>query len=112
MKPNAPKFLLTARINDFTIPPITDGLILGKNSPIGASALKKALNLLIPETFEHIEVDDDVISDILVKSVLVRRVSQARVVKFLMNRVRPFMVAEDILHIQVDAEITVSQEVE
>ena len=112
MDPIAPKFLLSARLKEFTIPPITDGLIVGRNAPIGSTALKKALNLLIPEKFEHIEVEDNLMSDILLKSVIVRRVGRDRVVRFLMSQAKPFMVAEDILHIQMETDITVSQELE
>ena len=33
--PCAPKFLFQARIKEFTIPPITDGLVIGKDDKIG-----------------------------------------------------------------------------
>jgi len=46
-----PKFVLHARIKEFAIPPITDGLVIGKEASIGTVALQKALNLLIPDHF-------------------------------------------------------------
>ncbi|MDT3778841.1 hypothetical protein PJI16_14840 [Nitrospira sp. MA-1] len=110
MLSNEPKFLITAKIKEFSIPPITDGLIIGKDAAIGVSALQKALRLLIPEEFDHIEIQDEVINSMLIRSSITRRLTQKRVVTFLLDQVKPLMVADDILHIQLDTEITITQE--
>ncbi|HNP59364.1 MAG TPA: hypothetical protein PKM72_00920 [Nitrospirales bacterium] len=110
MLSNEPKFLITAKIKEFSIPPITDGLIIGKDAAIGVSALQKALRLLIPEEFDHIEIQDEVIHSMLIRSSITRRLTQKRVVTFLLDQVKPLMVADDILHIQLDTEITITQE--
>jgi hypothetical protein len=109
--PIDPKFLITAKIKEFSIPPITDGLVIGKDAAIGVSALKKALKLLIPEEFDHIEVTDDMIGSILLKSSITRRISQERILPFILNQVKPFMVEDDIIHLQLDVEITITQEI-
>lgn len=107
-----PKFLLQARIKDFAIPPITDGLVIGREASIGAVALQKALNLLVPDHFEHITVDDEIVTDVLVKSILLRRLTKDRLVKFLIEQLKPFMTSEDILHVQLDLEISLTGELE
>jgi len=112
MKESEPKFLINARVNEFTIPPITDGLIVGTHAPIGVNALKKALNILIPENFELLNINDEVIGDILMKSTIVRRMGQDRIVYFLMNQVKGFMTKEDIFHIKMEVEISITQEIE
>jgi hypothetical protein len=108
--PNEPKFLITAKVKEFSIPPITDGLIIGKDAAIGVSALQKALRLLIPEEFDHIEIQDEVINSILIRCSITRRLSEKRVVTFLLEQVKPLMVADEILQIQLDTEITIIQE--
>lgn len=110
MLANEPKFLITAKIKEFTIPPITDGLIIGKDAAIGVSALQKALRLLIPEEFDHIEIQDGVINSMLIRSSITRRLSQKRVMAFLLDQVKPLMTSDEILHIQLDTEITITQE--
>ncbi len=111
MLPNEPKFLITARIKEeFSIPPITDGLIIGKEAAIGVNALQKALRLLIPDEFDHIEIQDEIINSMLIRSSITKRLSQKRVVHFLLEQVKPFMVADDILQLQLDTEITITQE--
>lgn len=107
-----PKFLLQARIKEFAIPPITDALIIGREASIGTNALQKALNLLIPEHFEQLAIDDEIIADVLIKSILLRRLTKERLVTFLIEQIKPFMSAQDILHVQLDLEILVTGELE
>lgn len=109
---SGPKFVLQARIKEFAIPPITDGLVIGREASIGTVALQKALNLLIPDHFEHLIIDDEIIADILIKSILLRRMTKDRLVKFIMEQIKPFMSAQDILQVQLDLEILLTGEVE
>ena len=107
-----PKFFLQARIKEFSIPPITDGLVIGREASIGTVALQKALNLIIPDHIEHIAIDDEIIADVLVKSILLRRLTKDRLVKFIIEQIKPFMSSQDILHFQLDLEISLTGELE
>jgi hypothetical protein len=107
-----PKFFLQARIKEFAIPPITDGLIIGREASIGAVALQKALNLLVPDHFEHVTVDDELVADVLIKSILFRRLTKERLVKFIIEQIKPFMNSQDIIHVQLDMEISLTGELE
>ena len=55
---------LRARIKEFGIPPVHDGLVLGRNSPIGCAAIRKAIDLLVSSPFEHIELEDATVGEI------------------------------------------------
>ena len=110
--PAGPTFYIQARIKEFAIPPITDGLVIGREASIGTVALQKALNLLIPDHFEHIAIDDEIIADVLIKSILLRRLTKDRLVKFLIEQIKPFMSSRDIVHVQLDLEIAVTGEIE
>ena len=107
-----PKFIVQARIKEFAIPPITDGLVIGREASIGTVALQKALNLLIPDHFEHVTIDDEIVADVLIKSILLRRLTKERLIKFLIEHIKPFMSPQDILHVQLDMEISLSGELE
>jgi len=107
-----PKFIVQARIKEFAIPPITDGLVIGKEASIGTVALQKALNLLIPDHFEHVTIDDEIVADVLIKSILLRRLTKDRLVKFLIEQIKPFMSSQDIIHVQLDLEISLTGELE
>jgi hypothetical protein len=103
------KPLLKARVKEFSIPPISDGLVLGKDSPIGCVAIRRSLELLMVTPFEHIEVGDadDVVGDILVRQSLLRRISRERLVEFVLHRIKPMMGPEEILHLELTVEVLI-----
>lgn len=101
---------VTARVKEFCIPPIHDGLVLGKRSPIGCAAIRKAVDLLVPAPFEHIEVDDDVVGDFLVRSTILRRIPKEKLIAFVLEKIKPLMSADEILHLDLETEVTLEHE--
>lgn len=97
-------------MREFTIPLISDGLVLGRQAPIGSVAFGKALELLIVSPFERIEVEDDVIGDILVRKSLLRRMPRESLLEFVLQRIKPLMGPEEILHLDLTAEILIEEE--
>jgi len=64
------------------------------------------MDLLSKIAFDHIEIDnDDVISDILVRNPLLRRVSKEELISFVMTHIKPLLGPEEVL--QVDVEVNV-----
>lgn len=104
------KHVLRARAREFSIPPIHDGLILGKNSPIGCVAIRKALNLLCASPFAHLEIEDEVISDIVVRESILRRIPKEKLIAFVLHRIKPLMGAEEILHMDLEVEVLLEEE--
>ena len=74
--------------------------------------LREKSILLVLDNFEHLIIDDEIIADVLIKSVLLRRMTKDRLVKFVMEQIKPFMSAQDILQVQLDLEISLTGEVE
>lgn len=97
--------IVSAQVEEYVIPPIKDLLILGRQASIGCIAMRRALDLLVKTPFEHIEVDDDVIGDILVRQPVLRRLSADRLERYVLTQVKPLMGPDEILH--VDLEIRV-----
>ncbi len=104
------KYAINARIREFTLPPISDGLVLGRDAPIGCVAFKKALALLVTAPFEHIELEDDVVSSLFIRKAVLRRVPQEYLVSFVLKRLKPLMGPEEILHLDLSTEILVEEE--
>lgn len=100
-------FSINARVKEFAIPPIHDAMVLGKRSPIGSAALRKAISLLVSSPFEHIEVDDPVIGDILVRTSILRRIPRERLIVFVIDQLKPLMEADEILHVNLEIEVCV-----
>ncbi len=101
------KHAVKARVREFGVPPIHDALILGRRSAIGCVAMRKALSLLVAQPFEHIEIEDDVIGDILVRAAILRRVPLEKLIEFVRTHIKPMMTDNEVLHLDIEAEVIV-----
>jgi hypothetical protein len=93
------------RAREFVLPPIVDGLVLGRLSPIGQVAMGKALALLTTTPFEHVPIEDEVIGDVLVRSAILRKVDAETLRRFILDHVKPLMGPEEILHLDLEVEV-------
>lgn len=99
------KYTLRARIREFRIPPIHEGLVLGRRGAVGCNAIRKSLSLLMTYPFAHIELEDEVISDILVREAVLRRIPKEQLIEFVLQRIKPLMDDTEILHLDVETEL-------
>jgi hypothetical protein len=102
-----PKFSLRARVREFRCPPLNDVLVLGKNAPLGCAAVRKAIQLVVAVPYEHVEVEDDVISDILVRSPILQRLPKPSLIAFVCQHIKPLMRLDEILDLTLDLETIV-----
>jgi len=98
---------IRARIKEFLLPPIEDGLVLGNRSPIGHIAVSRALTLLSSTQYQHVPIEDDVISDVLIRSAILRKMPVDSIVGFILREIKPLMGPEEILHLGLDVELTI-----
>jgi hypothetical protein len=73
-------------------------------------AVRKALELLGDGRFAHIEIEDEVISNIIVRQAFLRRIPRERLISFVLHRIKPLMGPEEILHLEMDAEVLLEEE--
>jgi hypothetical protein len=100
---------ISAQVGEYAIPPLKDMLVLGKQAPIGCIAMRRAIELLVTATYTHIEIEDDVISDILVRQHLLKRVSEDGLVDFVLKHVKPMMGADEVMHASMDIKVFLSE---
>ena len=79
------KYTLKTRVREFGMPPIHDALVLGKQSHIGCAAIRRAIEYLVASPFDHLEIEDDVISDIIVRSAIMRRIPKDKLIAFVVS---------------------------
>ncbi|MBI3903855.1 MAG: hypothetical protein HY306_13095 [Nitrosomonadales bacterium] len=99
------KSTIRAQLTEFILPPIDDGLVLGRSSPIGHVAVGKALSLLSTTSFDHIPIEDDIIGDILVRTAIMRKISREQLIAFVLNEIKPLMGPEEIIHLDIEVEL-------
>jgi len=104
------KVVLRARTREFNIPPVRDGIVLGRHSPVGCVAVRNALGLLNGGPFAHIELADEVISDVIVRQTILRRLPREKLIAFVLDRIKPLRGPEEILHLDLEVEILLEEE--
>lgn len=103
------------QFQEFRIPPVQDALVLGKKVPIGSDAIRRSLTLLHVSPFEHIELngenEDDVVGDILVRKSVLNKIPRDKLIRLVLDRVKPFTTAEEILHLKLEAEVVLEHQI-
>jgi hypothetical protein len=96
------------RLKSLELPPIKDGVVLGREAPIGAEALSRAMAILSKETYRRVRLGDDAImSDALIRDSVLRKVGQQKLVSFLRDRVKPRMTESEIVTLDIQIELMI-----
>ncbi|GAB6067260.1 hypothetical protein JCM13664_05780 [Methylothermus subterraneus] len=93
------------KVRKFRFPPVRCGLVLGRKAAVGCHALRKALHLLMAAPFAHLELKDEVISDLIVRESVLKRFPQEQLIAFVLEHVKPLMSADEILELEIDTEV-------
>ncbi|MFQ5488108.1 MAG: hypothetical protein ACE5ET_06675 [Gammaproteobacteria bacterium] len=101
---------ITAHVREFRVPPLRDGLILGRDASVGCIAIRKALDLLTAYNFAHIEPDDDVVGDIIVRESFLKRLSREDLITFVLQEIKPHMNRDEILEVELDIVVEITTE--
>ena len=57
--------------------------------------------------FEHLEFEDDVISDIIVRGAILRRIPKDKLIAFVLSQIKPLMTVDEILHLDLEVEVEI-----
>lgn len=100
-----PKFTVSLRFEGIKLPPFQDILLLGKKCPQGKIGVSKCLNLLAPETFELVEIDDPIVEAMLISKHILKRMTAENVIKILKEKVFPYITPGEIIKIDFSVRV-------
>jgi hypothetical protein len=104
--------LIRVRVKALEIPPIKDGIVIGRDAAIGGEAMVRTLRLMTNEKFERfIMPRDDIVQDVILRSAVVRKLGKERVLKFVMDRIKPVMTETELLMLDIDIELVIEDTV-
>ena len=103
------KALVNLELSTFEIPPAGDILVLGKRCPIGPEAAKKMLDTVMPDQFEYIDAEDDIIEAVFVKKHLFLRANKERLVNAIVEESKAIMGSECMIRIKCEITVTVKR---
>lgn len=98
---------IRVRLRALEIPPIKDGLVIGKDAAIGGEAMIRTLRLMTIEKFERIPMRDEVIQDIIVRAAVLRKLGRDRLIEFILSRVKPVMAETELLMLDIEVEVLI-----
>ena len=106
VKPAAEK-LIRVRVRALEIPPIKDGLVIGRDAAIGGEAMLRTLRLMTHEKFDRILLKDDIIQEVIVRSAVLRKLGRERLMEFIVGRIKPVMSDTELLMLDIEVELVI-----
>ena len=106
------KIDLDIRLSRFHLPPVESALAIGRRAPIGANAMSKAMEEMMPGAFRKIVVEHATVEALLVREAHLNRVPEERLVPLLLSHVEAFMADTEMLHIDVQIQVRISETIE
>jgi hypothetical protein len=96
------------RVKALEIPPVKDGIVIGKAAPIGPEAMMRTLKLMSKEEFVHLSLEkDDIVSDAIVRQSVLRKFKESKLQAFILARIKPLMTATELLILDMEIEVVV-----
>lgn len=112
---NAVSINIQIRFQEFKIPPVQDALVIGREASIGIEAMRRSLTLLQLAPFDHVAMqgdhEDDIVGAILVRRTVLNKIPRDKLIRLIIDRIKPFMTAEEIMHLHIDAEISLEHQI-
>lgn len=104
--------MIRVRVKALEIPPIKDGIVIGRDAAIGGEAMTRTLRLMTNEKFERFIIPkDDIIQDVILRSSVVRKLGKERVLKFITDRIKPVMTDSELLMLDIDIELVIEDSI-
>ena len=104
---------LDLTMREFDLPPIRDGLVIGRRAPIGPHGLFEALDRMLPDTFELVPVDQHP----QVEAVIIRRtrfqfLDRSKLVSLFVRHAEALMHESTVIEVELTGEVSVTLEME
>lgn len=92
---------------EISLPPIKDILVMGKNSPHGKYGIRECFNLLSPNKFELIEINNEIVQAIVVSKNILKRMSIEKIIEILEENVFPYILDVEIVRVDFNVKILI-----
>ena len=100
-------YTINLSFEEIKLPPFQDILILGKNSIQGKIGLSKSFELLVPNGFETIDVDNANIETVFVNKNILVKIPKEKVIQILQHNVFPFISQGELVSVDFKVNIAV-----
>lgn len=105
-KQNKRSFAVSLGFEGVSLPPFKDILLLGKKCPHGKAGVSKCLNLLAPDDFELIGLEDEAMEAMLVHKRILKRMPAEKVIEILREKVFPYVTKDECIKVDFSVKIS------
>ncbi|MFO8001723.1 MAG: hypothetical protein R6U46_10795 [Marinilabilia sp.] len=99
------KYTVKLGFEEIKLPPFEDILVIGKKSPQGKVGISKLFELLVPNEFETIDVDDPKVEAVFINRRILNKIEQERIMSMLKRKVFPYISPSEILKVDFKLKI-------
>ena len=99
-------YSISLSFEEIKLPPFQDIILVGKFSPQGKTGLRKAIELLLPNSFQMIETNHEKVEAVFINKKIIAKMPQDSIMNILIEKVFPFVSEAEI--IKVDFKVIVS----
>jgi len=100
-------YTINLSFEEIKLPPFQDILVLAKNSVQGKIGLSKSFELLVPNGFETIDVDNENIETVFVNKNILAKIEKEKVIRILEKNVFGFISEGELISVDFKINITV-----
>lgn len=92
-------------MEEVKFPPFEDILVIGKNGPYGKFGLFKSFEILVPNEFEIISVEDKNVETVLINKKLLKKLPQNELVGILKEHIFPHISESEVVKVDLNLKI-------
>jgi hypothetical protein len=102
---NPKRYTVNLSFEEIKLPPFEDILIIGKSCPYGKLGISRSFDILVPDEYKLIEIDDEIIESVLINKKILKKIDEDKIIEILKENVFPFVSDSEI--IKVDFKIKI-----
>jgi len=109
---NNRKAEINIKLSEFEMPPMQDVLFVGRGAPIGPEAARRMVEVLSPNQYDIIKVDDPIIEAIVIRKSLLKMIPADKLIPIILEEGERVANECNIIKAQVDIVLHVSKSIE
>lgn len=103
---------ISLRFSEFEIPPIQDVLLVGRRAPVGPNAVRRMVDVMSPEQYDIIGVEDGPIEAVVIRKSLLNILPRDKLLPLILDEGKRIADESSIIKAQVEISILIKRTVE
>lgn len=91
------KYDISLSFQEISLPPFKDILVVGKNSGYGRKGLFKAMEYIVPDSYEMIEIEEENVETIFIHKKILKKMDSKLIINILKEKVFDLISEDEVL---------------